>query len=147
LFQLDSRLQSTCYYLGDWPLSQVLLKNEQHYPWFLLVPRRESVQELYQLNAQEQAHLTQEINQLSLLIINYYQPKKLNIATLGNIVSQLHVHCVARTEQDPLWPQGIWQSCHTPTPYNDEIIKEILPILKRLVLQANEFLQQLPGGL
>jgi diadenosine tetraphosphate (Ap4A) HIT family hydrolase len=138
LFQLDPRLQSTCFYLGDWPLSQVLLKNEQNYPWFLLVPRRKNVQELYQLATEEHILLMQEINQLSLLITHYYQPKKLNIATLGNIVEQLHVHCVARTEQDPLWPQGIWQASYTPVTYSDEAITMVLPTLKHLVFQANE---------
>jgi len=146
LFQLDSRIQSTSFYLGDWPLSQVLLKNEQHYPWFLLVPRRECVRELYELKQNEQILLMQEINQLSLLVTNQYQPKKLNIATLGNIVEQLHIHCVSRAEQDPLWPQGIWHSSYTPTPYSDEAVTLILPALKHLVLQANDYLITLQGN-
>lgn len=137
LFQLDLRIQSSCFYLGDWPLSQVLLKNEKNYPWFLLVPRRNNIQELYQLAAEDQLLLTKEINELSLLVNHYYQPKKLNIASLGNSVEQLHVHCVARTMQDPLWPHGIWQIAYTATPYNADELSILLPTLRQLVAQAD----------
>jgi diadenosine tetraphosphate (Ap4A) HIT family hydrolase len=81
----------------------------------------------------------QEINQLSLLIKNYYQPEKINVASLGNIVRQLHIHCIARTEQDPLWPQGIWQTSNRCTAYSDIELKKILPSLEHLVMQANKF--------
>jgi diadenosine tetraphosphate (Ap4A) HIT family hydrolase len=75
----------------------------------------------------------QEINRLSLLVNQYYQPKKLNIASLGNIVEQLHIHCVARTEHDPLWPQGIWQAAYVSEPYAEERIKTIVSEHQRLV--------------
>ena len=134
MFCLDERIQSTCFFLADWPLSRVLLKDDQNYPWFLLVPRINDVQELYQLSQQEQSLLMQELNRLSLLIKGHYQPKKLNIASLGNIVQQLHIHCIARSEQDCLWPQGIWQSAYTSVPYSEDKIKSILPVLKELMI-------------
>lgn len=133
LFQLDARLQSTCFFLGHWTLSSVLLKNDQSYPWFVLVPRKSNIEEIYQLSQEEQFILMQEINQLSLLIKNFYQPKKINVASLGNVVQQLHIHCVARTEHDPLWPQGIWQTAYKAVPYTQATIEEIVPKLKQLI--------------
>ena len=121
---LDERLSSSCFVLGNWPLSTVLLKNDQSYPWFLLVPRVNNVEEIYQLESHEQIMLMQEIYHLSLLV---------NSAALGNIVRQLHVHCVARTSNDPLWPQGIWQSCYQSKAYSEEQLQLLLPILKDLV--------------
>lgn len=136
MFQLDERLYSSSFILGDWPLSRVLLKNDKNYPWFILVPRKPLLEELYQLGSEEQSLLMQEINQLSLLIKNYYQPGKINIAALGNIVRQLHVHCVARTEYDPLWPQGIWQAAYQASAYADDELEPLLSRLKNLVLQT-----------
>lgn len=133
MFQLDERLKSSCFSLGNWSLSTVLLKNEQNYPWFILVPRRPEIQEIYQLEPEDQVKLIQEINQLSLLIKNYYRPQKINIASLGNSVSQLHIHCVARDENDPLWPEGIWQSGYLAAPHLDDNFANKLVYLKQLI--------------
>lgn len=139
MFILDERIQSTSVILGDWPLSRVLLKNEAGYPWFLLVPRKQNVQELFQLNRDERALLMEEINQLSLLITDYYKPEKLNVATLGNIVSQLHVHIVVRTRSDELWPQGIWQASFKPKLYQPIALEELAVVLSVLVKHRNGF--------
>lgn len=136
MFQLDERLHSSSFILGDWPLSRVLLKNDKHYPWFILVPRKQQLEELYELSSEEQGLLMQEINALSLLIKNYYQLEKINVAALGNIVRQLHVHCVARSEQDPLWPQGIWQASYQANAYTEDELDVLLPSLKKLVMQT-----------
>lgn len=138
LFQLDEQLNSSCIVLGDWPLSRVLLKNEQNYPWFILVPRKLQLEELYQLSPDEQALLMQEINHLSLLIKNHYQPNKINVATLGNMVRQLHFHCVARNEDDPLWPQGIWQGAYQASAYPEDELTTIIPRLVTLVELAKK---------
>lgn len=139
MFELDERIAASSFVLGDWSLSKVLLKNDRNYPWFLLVPRRAKLEELYQLSGKEQGLLMQEINQLSLLVKNYYQPEKINIATLGNMVRQLHIHCVARGEQDPLWPQGIWQTAYQAQEYSEKELTVILPSLVNLVEQAKNF--------
>ncbi len=133
MFQLDERLNSSGFILGDWTLSTVILKNDRNYPWFLLVPRIIDVEELYQLNSEEQLLLMKEIKQLSLIIKDNFQPKKINVASLGNSVRQLHIHCVARSENDPLWPQGIWQNAYQPDVYNEEELKLLLPRLRLLI--------------
>jgi diadenosine tetraphosphate (Ap4A) HIT family hydrolase len=138
LFELDVRIQSTCFFLGQWRLSTVLLKNDERYPWFLLVPRVMSVQEIHQLSKEEQYILIQEINQLSLFLKNYYQPKKINVASLGNIVTQLHIHCLARLESDPLWPHGVWQPAYQAKPYSGAWIEHKLPSLKQAIMEMEQ---------
>lgn len=130
---IDTRILSTSFALGDWPLSRVFLKNEQAYPWFILVPRTPSIQEIYQLNKNERMLLMEEINQLSLFINEHFHPYKLNIGALGNIVSQLHIHVVGRKQDDPLWPQGIWQSAMQTTPYTEDQLNQQLPSLREKI--------------
>lgn len=102
MFCIDDRIKSSSFILGEWPLSTVLLKNDASYPWFILVPRKMDIQEIYQLEKSERFLLIEEINQLSLLVRDYFKPDKLNIGALGNIVPQLHIHIVIRRKNDPL---------------------------------------------
>lgn len=134
MFCLDERIQSTCIVLDDWPLSRVLLKNERNYPWFILVPRKEKVREIHQLKQEERYLLIDEIHQLSQFVADYFKPDKLNTGALGNIVSQLHIHVIARTTSDPLWPHGIWQESFQPDLYEDEYLKSTLPVLQAKVI-------------
>ncbi|MFA6303757.1 MAG: HIT family protein [Legionella sp.] len=129
---IDSRILATSIYLTDWSLSSVYLKNEQNYPWFILIPRKDSVQEIYQLEKDEREVLMDEINFLSLLIKEHYQCDKINIGALGNVVPQLHVHVVGRSHKDPLWPQGIWQEGMVAESYSDAYLEEQVPKLKML---------------
>ncbi|KGP62243.1 diadenosine tetraphosphatase [Legionella norrlandica] len=138
MFSIDERILSSCFILGEWPLSTVLLKNEACYPWLILVPRKKHIQEIYQLEKKEQQLLIEEINQLSLLMNNYFCPDKLNIGALGNIVSQLHIHVIARRKSDPLWPHGIWQSSMSATPYQECELNNVLPPLCDLI-KGNRF--------
>lgn len=108
-FQLDHRLEASCFHLIDWPLSRVLLKNNANFPWFILVPRRQGVTEIIQLSRTDRHQYIDEVNQLSLIVEELYRPDKLNVGELGNIVAQFHTHVVARFRNDSLWPQGIWQ--------------------------------------
>ncbi len=133
LFCIDERIQTTCFSLGDWPLSRILLKNEARYPWFILIPRKDNIQELFQLEKKERQILIEEINHLSLLVHGYFKPDKLNIGALGNVVPQLHVHVVARSKHDDLWPQGLWQKSMQATPYDEKKINGLLPILQDLI--------------
>lgn len=109
-FHLDQRLESSSFLLTDWPLSRVLLKNNAHYRWFILVPRRENITELTDLAKSDRYQLIDEMNELTSLVQELFKPDKINIGTLGNIVRQFHLHVVGRFQDDPLWPQGIWQA-------------------------------------
>ncbi|WP_298626011.1 HIT domain-containing protein [uncultured Legionella sp.] len=133
MFCIDERILSTSFILGDWPLSRVLLKNEAHFPWFILVPRVENIQEIYQLTKENQHLLMEEINQLSLVVHHYFNPDKLNIGALGNVVSQLHVHVIARNKHDVLWPQGIWQAALDSKDYESYELNPLLSDLKHVI--------------
>ena len=115
---IDKRIVSSCFKLGDWPLSRVFLKDAVDYPWFILVPRVENIQDLYQLSEPCRHQLMDEVCVLSTKVQDYFKPDKLNVGTLGNIVSQLHCHVVARFSNDKLWPHGIWQAAQASPSYS-----------------------------
>lgn len=125
-FTVDPRILATSVWLSDSVLSSVYLKNDATFPWFILVPRVEDVQELYQLNASAQQSLMEEISRWSTIITAYYQPNKLNVGALGNIVSQLHVHIVARFTTDVAWPSGIWQPALVSRAYDDATLIKLV---------------------
>jgi diadenosine tetraphosphate (Ap4A) HIT family hydrolase len=107
-FELDSRLDNDSLFLMDWPLCRVLRMNDRAYPWLILVPRRNGVREIIDLSSADQALLLREIGQASRAIKKALKPEKLNVAALGNVVPQLHVHVIARFTDDPAWPRPIW---------------------------------------
>lgn len=108
MFALDSRLQNDTLLIGDFPLCRLLLMNDDHYPWFILVPRREEVSELFQLSADEQKQLWHETVTLTELLKDTFSADKMNVATLGNVVSQLHMHVIVRRRSDAAWPAPVW---------------------------------------
>lgn len=110
IFILDSRLEKTSFKLFDWPLSRVLLKNHADYPWLILVPRKPELKEITGLTLSESMQLMIEIKAASQMLQANFELDKLNIGSLGNIVSQFHFHVVGRFKSDPLWPHGIWQA-------------------------------------
>lgn len=119
-FQIDPRLEVNNYCLIDWPLSKVYLKNERTYPWMMLVPRVAEVSEIFQLTFDQQQQLMAEINHLSLLMKACFQPQKLNVAAMGNVVSQLHVHLVGRFYEDECMPFSVWQPAYQQALYAEE---------------------------
>ncbi|MCW8860313.1 MAG: HIT domain-containing protein [Deltaproteobacteria bacterium] len=124
MFHLDPRLQNDCILLGDFPLSQLLLLNEATYPWFVLVPRREKIEEIYQLDHADQQQFWQESAMLGRWMSKTFQFDKLNVAALGNVVRQLHLHHVGRCMTDPTWPGPVWGQ-HPPQPYTADEIEKI----------------------
>lgn len=94
--------------LGELPLSRLLLLNDARYPWFILVPRRENVTEIYQLDAAEQQQLMRESSQLGRFLMEQFNGDKLNIGALGNLVPQLHLHHIVRFRGDATWPGPVW---------------------------------------
>lgn len=125
-FSVDHRIESNCFQIIDWPLSRLFLKNNALYPWLILIPRVPDTQEIDQLTPQDQSVLIKEIAALSTLIRAYFKPDKLNIATLGNIVPQLHVHIVARFKNDTLWPHSIWQEAQRVEAYEEKTLNKLL---------------------
>ena len=108
IFQLHPRLQHDCFIVGNFGLSQLLMMNDNQYPWFILVPRRVEIKEIHQLEEADRQMLLTESCVLAKTMEQIYQPDKLNIAAIGNLVPQLHVHHVARYQTDKTWPAPIW---------------------------------------
>ena len=109
-FALDPRLAQGSEPVADWPLSQLRLKDDARFHWLLLVPRHPNAVELTDLAGEDWRMLTAEILAASRLVQAIAAPDKVNVATLGNIVAQLHVHVIGRWHSDPAWPDPVW--CH-----------------------------------
>ena len=107
-FKLDTKLEKDCFILGEMTNCLVLLMNNKVAPWFILVPKVAGVSELHELDTKMQTSLMDEINRLSAFIKQQFIVDKLNVAAIGNIVKQLHIHVVARTEDDYCWPGVVW---------------------------------------
>ncbi|MBA1287068.1 HIT domain-containing protein [Pseudomonas japonica] len=108
MFELDPRLQADTWVLGDFPLCQLLLSKDANYPWLILVPRRAATTEIFELTEAEQAQLAVETAQLAEGVKTALKADKINVAALGNVVAQLHVHVIARYTADPAWPAPVW---------------------------------------
>jgi diadenosine tetraphosphate (Ap4A) HIT family hydrolase len=115
-FELHPRLKADTFALGDFPLCRLLLMNDAQYPWCILVPRREGAREIYRLHEQDQQQLLRESAQLSRAMMDAFSGHKLNVAALGNVVPQLHVHHIVRFPGDAAWPGPVWGR-HAPRPY------------------------------
>jgi diadenosine tetraphosphate (Ap4A) HIT family hydrolase len=117
MFALHPQLQQDCQLLGQFSLCQLLLMNDANYPWFILVPMREAISEIYQLAEHDQQQLWRESANLSEVLMSIFKGDKLNIAALGNVVPQLHVHHVVRYQGDASWPAPVWGKAPA-RPYN-----------------------------
>lgn len=108
MFTLDSRLQEDSLVLGDLPLCRLLLSKDANYPWFILVPRRADISEVFELEDTDQQQLWVETTALAEALKDAFAADKMNIAALGNVVSQLHMHVIVRRQGDAAWPAPVW---------------------------------------
>ena len=132
-FTLDPRLANDCIVLGEMRLSLLLLLKNALVPWFILVPRRDQT-EIFELNREDQEALLEEINLLSGFVKELSGVEKLNVAAIGNVVKQLHVHVIGRNSQDFCWPNVVWGRPEI-TPYTDE---ELWAIRESLITKLPE---------
>lgn len=107
-FALDPRLAADCVVIGELALSRLLLMNDSRYDWLILVPRRADLAELIDLDEATHAVLSTEIRAVSQALLQQASPFKINVAALGNVVRQLHVHVIGRRENDAAWPGPVW---------------------------------------
>lgn len=108
MFTLDSRLQEDSLVLGDLPLCRLLLSKDANYPWFILVPRRADITEIFELEEADQQQLWVETSALAEALKDAFAADKMNVAALGNVVSQLHMHVIVRHRDDAAWPAPVW---------------------------------------
>lgn len=105
---LHPQLEKDCFVIGHLPLCTLLLMNDANYPWFILVPQREGITEIHQLPEEDQQQLMRESCQLAVIIEKEFRADKINVAALGNMVPQLHIHHIVRYKTDPAWPAPVW---------------------------------------
>jgi diadenosine tetraphosphate (Ap4A) HIT family hydrolase len=133
---LDPQLDADTTAVGDLMLCRVLLMNDANYPWLLLVPRRHGAVEVFDLDAAEQTQLMGEIATASRELKAITGCDKINVAAFGNVVSQLHIHVIARFRGDAAWPKPVWGAA-TARNYQVDALQNLLAMLRqRLSLSA-----------
>ncbi len=123
-FILHQQLKQDTIELADLPLCKLLLCNDSAYPWFILVPQVAGISEIYQLDWQQQQQLLNESSLLSELLMQVFAGDKMNVAALGNVVEQLHLHHVVRFKTDAQWPKPVWGQ-QALTPYTDDELSSL----------------------
>ena len=116
-FALAAQIEAASKLVLEFPLSQVRLMNDARFPWLLLVPRRPALEEWTDLNRADLMQLSVEIHQAAQLMTHFWAPDKVNIASLGNLVRQLHIHVVGRRFGDAAWPGPVW-GFESPVPHS-----------------------------
>jgi len=129
---LSAQLKTDTIDIGDLPLSRVLIIKDAHYPWLLLVPRRPDIIEIIDLSEVEQAQLMTEVCRVARALKDITTCDKLNIAALGNLVPQLHVHVIARRAGDAAWPRPVW-GVMPPLPHDAEEVQNFISALRRKI--------------
>ena len=132
-FLLNARLKQDTFFVRDMAVSTLLLMNNAHIPWVILVPKRDDVTSILDLSSVDYDILTSEIRHVAQLMQNLFNPERLNIASLGNVVSQMHWHIVCRFTDDICFPKPVWGNI-PDMPYKAErandIIQRIQDVLK-----------------
>ena len=134
-FQLHPQLEQDTVSIGRFALCRVLLMNESRYPWVILVPERPDVREIYALPESDQLQLMRESSALAGHLDRIFAADKINIAAIGNVVQQLHLHHVVRFRHDAAWPAPVWGR-FAPQPYTEAALDRMMAALQ---------LAELPG--
>ncbi len=137
MFKLDPRLANDTHFICALPLCDALLMNDARYPWVILVPRNVGLTEMYQLSDIEQQQLTKESNFVAQSLAQLVSADKMNVAALGNVVSQLHIHHVARYIGDETWPAPVWGKGEAVS-YTIEELKGVLSQLQQVLAEFNQ---------
>jgi len=128
-FELHPRLQQDCINIGRFELCRLLMMNDSRYPWFILVPEIAGKHEIYQMEKPERDLLSEESSYLAKNLALLYRADKMNIAAIGNLVPQLHIHHIVRYQVDHAWPAPVWGFA-AATPYTEQQIGEHKTLLR-----------------
>ena len=130
MFKLHNKLQDDTLEIVSLALSRVLLMNDSSFPWLVLVPAREGIREIHELDIRDRSVLIEEIAVASEVIQALFSPDKINIGALGNLVPQLHVHIIGRFRTDRAWPGPVW-GAGTARPYAEEELNAVAGRIKK----------------
>lgn len=130
MFELDYRLENDCVTVGKLPLCRIMLMKDANYPWIILVPQRAGVSEIYQLDTDDQEQLIWESSFIAERLMAAFNGDKMNIAALGNVVPQLHIHHVMRSSSDAAWPNPVWGAVPPKAYRGDELTRRVETLRK-----------------
>jgi diadenosine tetraphosphate (Ap4A) HIT family hydrolase len=128
-FQLHERLKQDCIFIGRLALCQLLMMNDSQFPWFILVPERFDIKEIYQLNSVDRQLLSEESCLLAENMADLFKADKMNMAAIGNMVPQLHLHHIVRYQTDKAWPAPVWGK-FAAQPYTEQQRVELITKVK-----------------
>ena len=128
-FKLHPQLKQDCILIGRFELCQLLLMNDRQFPWFILVPELTGLSEIHHLSRDDRIQFMDESCYLAENLAEMYKADKINVASLGNMVPQLHIHHIVRYRSDMAWPAPVW-GAQGATPYTDQEILENIILLK-----------------
>ena len=127
---LNEELAKNSRFVTDLPLCEVRIQNEARFPWILLVPKRDNIEEIIDLSVEDQEQLLKELRMASKVMQEAFNADKLNVGALGNIVRQLHVHVIARYETDLAWPNPVWGYFELSTQYGADALERRITLIK-----------------
>jgi diadenosine tetraphosphate (Ap4A) HIT family hydrolase len=114
---IDTRLLSTAHIIGNTPFSTILLKNDNRFFWIMVVPRHAHYSEIFDLSDEDYRIFMDEIKKIAFTVKSYTNAIKMNVETIGNVIPSLHMHIIARLENDCCWPKPIWTATNEPVSY------------------------------
>jgi diadenosine tetraphosphate (Ap4A) HIT family hydrolase len=107
-FKLDKKFLKTSHHITNFKLSTIMLYDNSKFPWVILIPKRNKITEITDLNSKDQILLMKEIVYVGRIMKKLFKTSKLNVEKIGNIVPQLHIHIIARSKKDSSWPLSVW---------------------------------------
>ncbi len=130
---IHPQLAKDCLPIVNLGVCRIYLQNNSHFPWLVLIPMREGITEIFDMNTEDYEQVMSEVRHVTRHFASLTGADKMNVATLGNVVPQLHIHVIARFKDDPAWPNPVWNTALPPSPYPTDkaeaFIKELRAIL------------------
>jgi diadenosine tetraphosphate (Ap4A) HIT family hydrolase len=139
--KIHPQLEQDCIVIGHFALCVLLLMRDANYPWFILVPERDDISEIHQLDQQDQIELVKESSELARFLSEQFAADKLNIAALGNVVPQLHIHHIVRYRNDAAWPGPVWGKVAAKA-YTDTRLRTVIAKFEQANMAGFEFVAQ-----
>ncbi|MDB9936527.1 HIT domain-containing protein [Candidatus Pelagibacter sp.] len=129
MFKINNKFLKSSHHITELKLCSIRLHDNSKFPWVILIPKRNKITDMSDLNFKDQILLMKEIVYCSKLMKKIFKTKKLNVEKIGNIVPQLHIHIIARSTRDSTWPLSVWVT--KGKPYSKESLKKIIDLLKK----------------
>ena len=133
MFTLHPNLQKKDF-ICDLPLCRVLLEDAREFPWVFLVPKRENIRNMQDLSSEDYQQLFKEIRITENVLTRLFSPDQTNVAMIGNVTPQLHVHIICRFKQDGIWPNTVWEK--KTHPYSSEEKQHLIERIKKELLNV-----------